>query len=179
MSTKLTALRYAQAAFELANEKKEVDQCLKDLTVLKAAMSNSQVSVFFSDPRITFKDKQKLLKQNFADFTQEDLNFVYLLASKNLLHLAAQICDEFEAMYNEQGGFANAEVITAVELSELEKQEVINDLSKMFGKKITVTTKVDPTILGGLIARVGDKLIDGSLRSKIDNMRLKLSTGII
>jgi len=179
LSTKLTALRYAQSAFELANEKKETDKWLQNLAVLKVAMSSPEVSVFFSDPRISFKDKQKLLKEDFADFTKENLNFVYLLASKNLLHLSGQIYNEFEAMYNEQGGFATAEVTTAVELSEVERQEVVNDLSKMFGKKITIITKVDPGILGGLIARVGDKLIDGSLRSKVENMRCELSAGII
>ncbi|MCL2474798.1 MAG: F0F1 ATP synthase subunit delta [Chloroflexi bacterium] len=179
MPTKLTALRYAQAAFALANEKQQTDKWLNDLAVLKTVMASPQVFVFFSDPRIPLKDKKELLKKNLPDFISEDLNFAYLLASKNLLSLAGPIYDEFEAMYNEQGGLATAEVTTAVELSEAEKQKVIDDLSRMFGKTINIITKVDPNILGGLVARVGDKLIDGSLRSKIDSMRRKLSAGII
>lgn len=178
MSTKqLTAVRYAQAAFELANEQKETDKCLEDLALLKTVMAEPQISLFFSNPKVPLKDKEAVLRQNLSSFKPQMLNMACLLASKGLLSLAADIYHHYQTLYNEFHGLATAYVTTAVAMTEEEKMEVTAQLGHTFQKKVTVVDTVDPYILGGMTARVGDKLIDGSLASQLNEMRCQMTVG--
>jgi F-type H+-transporting ATPase subunit delta len=88
--------------------------------------------------------------------------------------LAGQIREEFERLVDEHQGVAHAQVVTAVPLSERDKREVEERLSQMIGKKLVVEAEVDPTIMGGLVARIGDRLIDGSTRTRLTDLRRRL-----
>ena len=177
MSDKLIATRYGQAAFELASEKGQAAEWLENLSLFKDAMDEPKVASFFSNPQISEKDKEEVIRKSFASFVVGAQNLILLLASKNLLQLAGDIFRHFESLYNQQQGLATAYVTTAVAMTPEEKSQVAAQLGATFNKTITPINIVDPGILGGMTARVGDKLIDGSLLSSLNELRTKLATG--
>jgi F0F1-type ATP synthase delta subunit len=93
---------------------------------------------------------------------------------QSCVHLAAQIAEEFRVLLDEQRGIAWAEVLTAIPLDEEQKRRVAARLGEVTGKQVNVDAAVDPSILGGLIARIGDTLIDGSTRSRLLALKKEL-----
>ena len=103
------------------------------------------------------------------------LNLAYMLAGKDSFDLIAGIYNDYQALLDSYRGIEQAEVTTAVPLNEKEKQELAERLGKITGKKIIMTTRVDPSIIGGVIAKVGEKLIDGSTRSQLEALKNELA----
>jgi len=93
---------------------------------------------------------------------------------KGRIKNAEQIADEYDNLLDEQRGIKHAVVTTAVPLDETDKQKITGQLEKITGRKVTVKLKVNPSILGGMVARIEDTLIDGSIRNRLDLLRKDL-----
>jgi F-type H+-transporting ATPase subunit delta len=174
MISTISARRYAQAIFEIAKAKNNLDEWGKDLKKLTAIVKDQQVIDMMDDPKFPFTKKAELIKQKMGKTDELVMNLCYLLISKGKLKNAGQISDEFESLQDEHKGIKHALVTTAVPVDEAEKQKIANQLEKITGKKVSVKLQVNPAILGGIIARIEDTQIDGSVRNKLELLRRDL-----
>ena len=99
---------------------------------------------------------------------------VALLASRNALGLYPRIVAEYQGLVDAHNNRERAEVVTAVPLEDQQRERVMQRLARLLNKEVVLTTRVDPQVLGGLLARVGDRLIDGSTKGKLLGLRRSL-----
>ena len=171
MARVASAKRHAQAVFQIAKEKNQVEVWRLELKNIAATLANLQLRAILEDAKIRLGDKQSLVNKLLPDISQLALNFVYLLIAKQRLSILEQILSEYEHMADAYIGLEHANVITAVPIDEDNKKKLSEQLAALTGKKIVLTTVVDPAIIGGFVARVGDELFDGSTRAKLESLK--------
>lgn len=170
------AKRYARAVFDLANEAGTLDQVQADLTTLANAVSDPVVGAFLTDPNVREALKHEAIQRLFPGEQQWlARNLGRMLVDRRRLDAAPGILEVYRDLVLEARGIAIADVTTAVELSEREQAEVRERLGRIIGKQIELRTRVDPSIIGGLVARVGDELIDGSVATQLRALRAALA----
>ncbi len=169
------ARRHAQAAFQIALERKELEVWRGDLERLFEVVREPLLLAFLESPRIHFDEKTRILRQGLEGLNPLVINLALLLVSRGRLGLLADIVLEYGRLVDEHRGIAHAEVASAVPLEPEEKDKLVRRLGELVGREIVLTTTVDPSIIGGLMARVGDKLIDGSIRSRFLALRESLT----
>jgi len=171
---RVAAKRHAQAAFQIALERDELEIWRGDLERLSALVKDPLVFAFFESPRINFEEKGRILRQGLEGVNPLVMNLALLVVARGRLDLVADMVLEYGQLVDEQRGIAHAEVATAVPIELEDKDKLIRYLSDLVGLKIVLTERVDPSIIGGLVARVGDKIIDGSTRSRLLALRESL-----
>ena len=102
------------------------------------------------------------------------MNLAYLLVARGRLRIVEDIVDEYRRLVDEHRGIAHAEVAAAIPVDEEVKDRLISRLGSLVGREIVLKVKVDPSLIGGIIARIGDKIIDGSTRSRLVSLRESL-----
>ena len=132
------------------------------------------VFAFLESPRINFEEKGRILRQGLEGVNPLVMNLALLVVARGRLDRVADMVLEYGQLVDEQRGIAHAEVATAVPIELEDKDKLIRYLSDLVGLKIVLTERVDPSIIGGLVARVGDKIIDGSTRSRLLALRESL-----
>ena len=178
MARVVSARRYAQAVLQIATERDDVEQWLADLEVLASATRNEDFVIFADSPKVPTADKVKVMQEAFGDsISQLALNLTYLLASRNAITSLPEIADAFEDFVDRGKGVERAEVTSSVALDQETLEGISDVLRDKVGKELLVSTKVDPSILGGFVAKVGDRVIDGSIRTQFENMRRHLTQG--
>jgi F-type H+-transporting ATPase subunit delta len=170
-----SARRYAQAAFDIARERDELEAWRSQLRDIARALEVPPWAEVLESLKIPFEVKQTMLSQAFPEANPLVLNLVYLLIARRRLGLLPQIIEQYEQLLDAHRGIERARVITAVPLEEEEKQRLAEILGNIAAKKVVVATEIDPDIIGGVVARLGDKLIDGSVRSRLENLRRRLA----
>jgi len=169
--------RYAQALFDLAREQNAVGAVETDLKSLKAALRESaDLRRLLASPAFSAEDKARGLAAiaDKARFNATTKKFLGLLAAnRRASHLNAVITS-FEKLSVAFRGVVSAELVTAVPLSAAQSKGVAAALRTALGKDPEITTRVDPSILGGIKVRVGSRLFDASLKSKLDSLKFAL-----
>ena len=169
--------RYAKALFELASENKQIVAVEADLKSLKTALAESKdLRVLLGSPAFGAADKGKGLaaiaaKAKFSETTRK---FLGLLAANGRASLLASVITGFEELAAKARGAVSAQVTTAVPLSAAQSKGVAAALRQALGKDPEIETRVDPAILGGIKVRVGSRLFDASLKSKLDSLKFAL-----
>ena len=166
--------RYATAIFDLATETNSVDAVAADFAALKRMIAASADLARLVRAPIFGRDEQK--KGMAAVLSQMGANvlttqFIFLLAAKRRLFSLTNIIAAFDAMVARQKGEMRAEVTSARALKDSEIEEIKRVLKAKLKRDPQIETHVDPTLLGGLIVKIGSKMIDSSLRTKLDGMR--------
>ena len=169
------AKRYAQAAFELARDRGELEVWERDLTALGQTMAAQGAMAFVASRQVPAAAKEDLLRRVLGEPAPLVWNLIRLLGGKGRLALLPQIVEHFQALLDEHRGIAHAEVVTAVEMNDDEQQALARRLSELTGKQVLIETHEDPALLGGLVARIGDRLIDGSTRTKLIALKRRLA----
>ncbi len=169
------ARRYAQAVFQIAMEKGESDRWQSDLRRIASLSQDAEFVTLLENPKLRFNDKTRLLSESLSDISPLALNLVYLLLVKGRLGIAGEIAEEYQRLLDGQRGIEPAEVITAVPLDDEDKLRLAERLSAIVGKKVVIKPEVDPSLIGGIVARVGGKLLDGSVRGRLDALKKGLS----
>ena len=169
------ARRYARAGFDLARERGELDAWVRDLRSLEDVLASDEAQAFIASRQVPREAKESFLQRAAGDVTPLVWNLVRLLNAKGRLPLLPQIAEAFQELVDEERGVAHAQVLTAVALSDEERQAMARRLSELTGKQVTVHPHEAPEILGGLVARIGDELIDGSTRSKLEALKRQLA----
>ena len=174
----LSARRYAQALFLIAEENGDQYQWLADLEVLASSSRNPDFIAFIDSPKIENVKKIEVLKEAFSKSISDlALNLVSLLATRNYVASLSSIADAFQELVDSEKGVERAEIVSAVKLTDGQEKGVVDKLTQMVGKELSVTTYVDESILGGYLARVGDRLLDGSVKTQLEDMRRELLRG--
>ena len=171
-----SARRYAQAVFQIAVERDALDAWSGDLRSLAEAMEVQELMNVLDSPQMPLARKVEAIRGAVGDGVEPlAANLLCVLASRNLAHLLPAVLDEYSRMIDEQRGIETAEVTSAVVLDDSQRENVTKILEGVAGKKVRLHTLVRPEILGGIVARVGDRVIDGSVRTKLREMRRELA----
>lgn len=166
------ASSYARAIFE-----KAVEKYARDLHALQAAVSQSNLLTRLDNPAEAFDAKKALLNGMLPqDADPEVRNLAYLLASKNQMHLVSLIVGDFDRMVARDKLGAVAQVTSAVELTGDEKAKLETKLREQYGQEVGFEYNLAPSLLGGVVIRVGDAVFDGSVTGKLAAMKQKLQT---
>lgn len=169
--------RYAQALFDLALETGRLDAVRADVVALKTAWTDSaDLRRLAASPVISTEDQGKGLVAiaTQAKFEPNTVNFLGLLAQNGRAKDLAAVIAGFERLYAKHAGIVAAEVVSAQPLDAKQLAAIKAALNTSLGKAPELTTRVDPAILGGLKVKVGSKLFDASLKTKLDQMKFAL-----
>jgi F-type H+-transporting ATPase subunit delta len=166
--------RYAQAAFELAVEKKELESWQESLRKIVELVEDEKLVALLEDPKPPFTIKKFFLQERLGEVNPLALNLACLLMNRGRLRLVNKISQEYDRLLDAYYGVERAEVATALPLDDEDKERLSRQLGEIMGRKIVIDAQIDPSIIGGFIARVGDTLIDGSIRNRLEALRKSL-----
>lgn len=172
MSPEAPVRAYARAVYETA-----VGDWLADLRRIKERLEARRLIIELDDPTLPFEEKKRRLDEVLGgDLDRRARNFVYTLASNNDLNLLDGIIEDYARLLRRGAAeLPLAQVTTAVPLTDSEKRAIEERLRRRFREELDVAYTVDPSIVGGVIVRVGDKYIDGSVAAKLEGMRERLT----
>jgi F-type H+-transporting ATPase subunit delta len=166
---------YAKAVFELAQEAGAFKDWSGRLQALAQVTENDTVQQAIAAPGV---DQQQLVDAILAAAGSEDAqtrNLVALLAENGRLTAVADLAEQFEALRAEAEKITNAEVVSAAELSDAQRDAIAARLKEKLGTDVTLTTSIDESLIGGAIVRAGDSVIDGSVRAKLERLASSLT----
>lgn len=169
--------RYAAALFELAKENKQVEQVEADVKTFQTLLAESEdLRRLVRSPVISADQQEKALKAlaqkaGISGFTASLLG---LIARNRRLFAVADILKTFRALLARERGEVVADVAAAHPLSAEQTQVLSDSLKASIGRNVQINTRVDPNLLGGLIVKVGSRMIDSSLRTKLDNLKVAM-----
>jgi F-type H+-transporting ATPase subunit delta len=169
--------RYAVALFELAQEQEALDAVAGDLHALRAMLEGSaDLERLIRSPVVSRDEQARAITAvgERAGFVPLTLQFLGLLAHKRRLFALPDVIAAYDAMLAEHRGEVGAEVVSAVPLSDEQLESVRRQLTAAVGQTVKLATAVDPSLLGGLVVRVGSRMIDASIRTKLHQLELAL-----
>ena len=174
MIREIAARRYGEAAFQIARDGGTQEPWSEGLYLMATVFSDPDVSTVMQEARIPIASKMRLAEEMLESVDPLVLNLARLLVHRGRTALSPQIAEAFQELADAESGIAHAVVTTAVPLSEAEGKAVADKLSEISGRQVVVETQVDEEIIGGLVARIGDRLIDGSTRSRLAALKQRL-----
>jgi len=166
---------YAKAVFELAQEKGAFNDWSERLQALAQVTENETVRQAIATPSV---DKSQLVDAILAAAGSEDeetRNLVALLAENGRLTAVSEMAEQFDALRAEAEKITQAEVVSATELSDSQRDAIAARLKEKLGTEVTLTTSIDESLIGGAIVRAGDLVIDGSVRAKLERLASSLT----
>ena len=171
-----TAARpYANAIFDIANGADTLDSWSDALANLANVVNDAQMSELLNDPGMGKAQKGELLIQVLADkLNEQQQNLVKLMAENGRLIIMKDVQEQFEVARAKAENKVDAEVVSAFELSAQQTDELINTLKNKLGCDITLTTTIDESLIGGVVIKAGDTIIDASMKSQLDSLALSL-----
>ncbi|PPR45218.1 MAG: ATP synthase subunit delta [Alphaproteobacteria bacterium MarineAlpha5_Bin6] len=176
-SINLISDRYASALYELAIEANKVDATINDLKLVQKIIGgNKDLKLLIKSPLISSQDKLKVFMKIFSNQGINDLtdNFLKVIANNKRFAYLSLIISQFMKINSAKRGDVTAEITSADELTEEQKNEIVNKLKVKLGDKLSLNYKIDNSIIGGLIVKVGSKMIDSSLVSKINKLKIAM-----
>ncbi len=170
-----TARPYANAVYDLASENAAIESWGDALANLAAVVSDPQVAALLDNPDSGKQEKGEILIQSLAGkLTDKQQNLVRLMAENGRLKLMPDVAEQFEVARAKAENIIEAEVTSAFELSAEQVSEITNTLKNKLGCEITLSTSVDETLIGGVVIKAGDTIIDASMKSQLDSLALSL-----
>jgi F-type H+-transporting ATPase subunit delta len=161
----------------MALEQKDLNRWQSDLRKAAALMKDTALFSLIANPKITGTEKSKALSSRLGDVNPLAIKLLLLLAAKGKLPVIDDIAEEYQALVDNYRGIEGteiAEITTAIPLDDDYRLKIAQRITEIIGKPVLLKPKVDPAIVGGIIIRVGDKLIDGSIRSKLAALKKDL-----
>jgi F-type H+-transporting ATPase subunit delta len=169
------ARRYARAVFELATEEGQVAEWGHRVAKVADLLSHPEVAAVLTNPTIAVGLRMELISAAPHELDPQATNLARLLIESNRVEEARGVEEEFEALADAAAGRVRATVTTAVELAPEERDQLAHQLSERLGKEVHIEVVVDERILGGLKLQYGDRLIDASLATKLQQLRRRLA----
>jgi len=170
------AERYANALIELGEKYDQLDTYNSDLALVSATLkSHTDLTRFLEHPTIPIGDKKEIIENIFKKaVSQNILNTLKLLLDRNRMFLFYSIASHYIEILNNKRNITVAEVFTAIEIDEETKNRVKSQLEKLFNKNINLEHKIQPDIIAGMVVKVGDRVIDGSIKARLENMKKQM-----
>lgn len=174
---KLVGKRYAEALFEVAAESDKLQEYKDEIKAVANVFSdNPELETIFTHPRVTKDEKKDMLKNIFEGrVSQEILNLLYIVIDKNREKYIQDISDSYSELSNENLGIIEAKAYTAVEMSDEEIDNLKEKLSAKLGKKVELENLIDSSLLGGVLVKLGDKVLDGSIKGRLNEIQKELN----
>ncbi len=166
--------RYAQALFDIVRESEGIDQLAQQADALDTALQDSEaLRDLISSPIYSRAEQQRSIQAIAARMGLSDAltNTLALMARNRRLFALPQLIDRLRALIAEERGEVTADVVSAVELSDTQKQRLTATLAEKSGKTVKLNTRVDDTLIGGMIVKLGSQMIDSSIRSKLASLQ--------
>jgi F-type H+-transporting ATPase subunit delta len=176
MSSAIAGRRYAVALLEVAVEGNFLESVTEDLRKIQEVLAGShELVTALRSPLINVDLKSKILEEIFRnEIGEKTMIFIKLLAHKKRANLLAGVISEFNALIDERNGVINADVKSAVKLSDEQAKELVNSLSDRTGKKIRARMLLDENLIGGVSVKIGDTIIDGSISHQLEMLKHSL-----
>ncbi len=180
MELSTIAKPYAQAIFEIAGQSKSVSSWSDFLTAASAIMADKNTKAFIASPGKSKDQKFDLISALIGKITSRELSkqesaFINLILNNDRLSVISSIADAFESAVSNANKSKNFKVISAFELSDTEQKAIVEDLTSKHKTTVAVETEIDKTLKGGVIIKEGDKVIDTSIKAKVDALSVSLS----
>lgn len=175
---KSVSLQYANALADIAMEQGAVEPAARQLQEFSAAYAESpELQNYLDSPAVSPENKRAVLEKIAGRMGASKVvrNFLFVVSDHGRSRDLPQIAEVFQDVVRERQGIADAKVFSAVRLSEGQKTELTQKLAQLTGKTVDPNYFIDPELLGGVLVRVGDTIYDGSLRNRLEQMRVKLA----
>lgn len=166
---------YVQAAFEAAQKQGDLKGWSAVMQVLTELMDNADIKAVVASPRVKRGQVEELMLQLAGDLNKEQSNFVRILAQSGRLEVVAEIAEMFEVLRAEAEKSAQVTVSSAFALNDAQQQKIAAALKSRLGCDIKLSCNVDKTLLGGIVIRMGDKVIDGSANTRLTELAYALA----
>lgn len=164
--------RYSKAIFDIAEEKNQVKEIYE---LLNSAMvlyrTDKEFKDFIRNPLISNEEKKLVLNEIFGKDNRDNLNILLYILDKGRINCIKYIVAEYLKIYYRKNRILDVRATFTKELTDEQKKKLIDKLSQKTGKEINLEIKIDKNILGGGVIRIGDKIIDGSIRRELDNWK--------
>jgi F-type H+-transporting ATPase subunit delta len=172
------ARRYAEAAFEVATRDKAVDAWRGQLEAAAEVIADERVGRALANPSIPLETRNATAEKTLGKLVgPKALNLIKLMMRRGRIEQLPRVAAEFGRLHDERQGITHATAISAAPLNPDEVQALTKKLEQQAGGRVALDVQVDPSLLGGLVVRLGDRLIDGSVRSRLERLRNQLVSG--
>jgi len=168
------ARRYADAAFEIGRADGTLEVWERDLVVLRDALGDEELRRLVEHPAIPFADKERVLRR-VVDVSAEPLNLALLMIRRGRPGAIDAMVERFAELVRRERGISLAEVRTALALDDDQRDAISARLRTLTGDRIEMREVVDDTLIGGVSVRIGDRLYDASVRSRLERLRARLT----
>jgi len=169
------AKRYARAVFELAQQEGTVDEWARRIAKVRELFDDPEVAAVLSNPTIAIREREALVATAPKLFDEEATNLARLLIESGRVDEAPEVDEEFQRLADDAAGRVRATVTTAVELLSEDRERVARELSKRLDKDVKLSVVVDPRILGGMKLQYGDRIVDASVATRLEQLRRRLA----
>jgi len=172
------ARRYAEAAFQLADRDNALDRWNDDLHLAAAVTADERVARIVNSPMTALSERENIVEGILASrISKPAFNLVRLLVQRGNLELLTPMAAEYQRLLNNRRGIVSALVTSAMPLTKDEDAAIRARVAQLTGTTVDVQTAVDPALIGGLTVKIGDRLIDASVRGRLERLREQLLAG--
>ncbi len=169
------ARRYAEAAFEIGKADGTLDAWERDLATLRDTLADQELRRLVEHPAVPFAEKEKVLRRVVEGVSREPLSLALLMIRRGRPGAIDAMVDRFAELVRRERGISLAEVRTALPLDDEQRAAVTERLKELTGDRIEMKEVVDDSLIGGLSVRIGDRLYDASVRSRLERLRARLT----
>jgi F-type H+-transporting ATPase subunit delta len=169
------ARRYAEAAFEIGRADGTLETWERDLGTLRETLADEQLRRLVEHPAVPYADKEKVLKRVVSDVSEEPMKLALLMIKRGRPGAIDAMVERFGELVRRERGISLAEVRTALPLDEAQRTAITERLRAMTGDRIEIREVVDDALIGGVSVRIGDRLYDASVRSRLERLRARLT----
>jgi len=167
---------YARALFEVAQERDQLDEIHDELAQFAAALNdNRDAAIFFFSPYFSSDEKKDGLHRMVSGADPAFMNFLEALIERHRMPAIFRIASRFEKMWDDEKQLLPVQVTSAVKLDEATVKSIGDRIGEQTGNTIELTTSVDPDILGGIVLRVGNFILDASIRNRLEQLRKQVA----
>jgi F-type H+-transporting ATPase subunit delta len=167
---------YARSLFEVAKEHDKLDVVRDQLGAFVDALNETrELQVFFFSPYFSTQEKKDGLERAVSDADPVVLNFLQLLIEKHRTPVIFRVRADYERMWEEENKLLPVEITSAVELDEAIVKQLGDRISEQTGRQVELSSRVEPDILGGIVVRVGNSVLDASVRNRLQQLRRQVA----
>ena len=167
---------YARSLFEVAQEHDKLDEVRDQLGQFADALGeNRELQIFFFSPYFSTEEKKKGLDTALDDADETVENFLELLIENHRMPALFRVRRELDALWQDDNRLLPVQITSAVDLDDAVTSQIGDEIGRQTGRKVELTSTVDPDILGGLVLRVGNSILDASIRTRLERLRKQVA----
>jgi ATP synthase F1 delta subunit len=167
---------YSESLFDVAKEHGKLDRIREELGAFATALEeNRELAVFFFSPYFSTEEKKAGLKRAVVDADPTLVNFLELLIEKHRMPVLFRVRRQFDVLYDREHKQLPVEVVSAVALDDAVVRDLERRIREQTGQNVQLASQVDPDILGGIVLRVGNSILDASIRHRLEQLRKEVA----